>query len=79
MGQNEEAVAPVARADFSRRLDARSNPIAHALKVSHDVSQTKGEMAGDVLKEAPLRLDLVDDAGNVWPEVAGVMFAFAQS
>lgn len=36
-------------------------------------------MAGDVLKEAPLGLDLIDDAGNVGPEVAGVVLAFAQS
>ena len=64
VGQNEEAVAPVARADFSRRLDARSNEIAHALKIAHDVSQTKGEMAGDVLKEAPFWLHLIDDALN---------------
>lgn len=75
VGQNEEPVAQVAGASFRRRLDARSNPIAQALKVSHDVSQTKGEMAGDVLEEAPLGCDLGDDAGDVGPEVPGVVGA----
>jgi hypothetical protein len=79
VGQNEETVAPVACADFSRRLDARSNAIAQALKVSNDVSQTKGEMAGDVFEEAPLGGDFADDPRNVGPEVAGVGFSFSQS
>jgi hypothetical protein len=60
-------------------LDACSNPIAHLLKVSHDVSETKGEMAWDVLKEAPFRSDFVDDPGNVWPKVAGVGFSLSET
>jgi hypothetical protein len=30
-------------------------------------------MVGDVLEEAPLGLDFTGDAGNVWPQVAGVI------
>jgi hypothetical protein len=30
-------------------------------------------MVGDVLKKAPLGLDFTGDAGNVWPDVAGVI------
>lgn len=79
VGQNEEAVAPVACADFSRWLDARSNPVAQALKVAGDVSETKGEMADDVFEEAPLGPDLADDPVDLGPEVARVVFTFAQS
>ena len=67
MGQNEEAVAPVARADFSRRLDARSNPVAHPKR--KDPSDTLRTCLGkrhfncfrmeihnsEVLRRAPLR------------------------
>jgi hypothetical protein len=30
-------------------------------------------MVGDVLEKAPLGLDFTNNAGNVWPEVAGVI------
>ena len=30
-------------------------------------------MVGDVLEKAPLGLDFTGDAGNVWPDVAGVI------
>lgn len=36
-------------------------------------------MAGDVLKEDPLRLNLSDDPGNVRPEVPGVILALSLS
>ncbi|MCF6433200.1 hypothetical protein [Leisingera sp. MMG026] len=45
------------------------------MKVADDVLQAKGEMAGDVLKEAPFRLHFADDAGNVGPEVPGILAA----
>jgi hypothetical protein len=34
-------------------------------------------MPWHVFKEAPLRLHLFDDAGDVWPEVPGVVFPLA--
>lgn len=34
-------------------------------------------MAGDVFEKDPFRFNFSNDAGNVWPEVAGVVCAFA--
>ncbi len=79
VGQNEEPLPDMRPADFSRRLHARCNPVAHALKVADDVLQAKGEMAGDVFKEAPFRLHFADNAGDVGPEVPGVLVALAVS
>ena len=36
-------------------------------------------MSRDVFKEDPFGLNLVDDPGNVWPEVAGVILALSLS
>ena len=49
--------------------------MAHVLKLSGDMVETKGQMAGDVLEEAPLGADFADDAGNFGPEVAGIVTA----
>lgn len=62
-------------ADFRRRYDACCNPVAHALKVSGDVLEAEGEMAGDVFEKAPFRRDLADDAGDIGPQVARVFLA----
>jgi hypothetical protein len=32
-------------------------------------------MVGDVLEKAPLGLDFTGDAGNVWPQVAGILLS----
>lgn len=37
--------------------------------------ETKGQMAGDVFKEAPFRRDLPNDAGDLGPKVPLVLFA----
>ncbi len=34
-------------------------------------------MAGDVFKEDDLRFDFACDASDIWPKVAGIVFAFA--
>ena len=75
MGQKEQPLADVRCADFRRRYDCRCNPVAHALKLSGDVAQTKGQMAGDVLEEAPFGADLADDPGDLGPQVAWVVGA----
>lgn len=36
-------------------------------------------MPHDVFEKHPFGLDFPDDAGNVWPEVAGIIDAFALS
>ena len=41
--------------------------------------ETKGQMAGDVLEEAPFGSGFADDAGDIGPEVAGVTGAKAVS
>jgi hypothetical protein len=60
-------------------LHARCNAVAHALKVSDDVLQAKGEMADDIFEEAPFWPDFVNDPGDVWPEVAGIILAFSHA
>lgn len=75
VGQYEQPVADVRPADFRRRYDARCNAVAHALKVSADVSETEGQMACDILEETPPGLDLGDDPRDVGPEVARVILA----
>jgi hypothetical protein len=47
------------------------------LKVSDDVLEAKGEMAGHVLKEAHGGPHFGDDPGDVWPEVSRIMLALA--
>ena len=66
VGQNEQPLSEVRPADFRRRDDARCNAIAHALKVAGDVLEAEGQMAGDVLEEAPGRRDLSDLVKAGW-------------
>lgn len=35
--------------------------------------ETKGQMTWDVFKEAPAGLDLADDPGDLWPEMARIV------
>ena len=39
--------------------------------------ETKGQMAGDVLEEAPLGADFSNDTGDLWPEVSGIFLALS--
>ena len=73
MGQDEDAEPLVRRADFCRREQARRRRVAHAPKVSQDGFEAEGDMAGDVFEEDPLWAALGDDAGDVRPEVAGII------
>jgi hypothetical protein len=47
------------------------------LKVADDIVEAEGQMAGDVFKEGPFGPDFSDDACNIGPEVAGIIFALA--
>jgi len=78
VAQNEDSIPDLACTDFRRRDDARSNAVAHVLKVSGDVLEAKGEMSGHVLEEHPFGADFGDDAGNVGPEVTGIVLASPQ-
>ena len=75
MGEDEEPLALVGRADFRRREEACRKAVAHADQSSGDFGETEAEMMGDVLEEHEGRLDLADDAGDMRTEVARVVRA----
>jgi len=70
--QDEEALAPVRRADLIRREQSRFEASTHARQLRGDEIEAEIEVSGDVLEEQPLGTDLADDAGDVRPEVARV-------
>lgn len=75
VGQDEQALSTMWRADFSRCKESCRNPVTHRFQVSGDDIKAESEVPGDVLEEAPLRLALADDAGDVGPEMALVCCA----
>ena len=72
VGQNEDAEPLVRRTNFCRREQTRRRRVAHAPKLSQDGFKPEGDMAGDVFKKDPCGSELEDDAGDIWPEVAGI-------
>lgn len=72
-GENEEPFALVGRADFRRREEACRKAVAHANQSCGDFGEAEAEMMGDILEEDEGRLDLVDDAGDMGPEVARII------
>jgi hypothetical protein len=72
VGEDEEPLAPVGRADFRRREETRRKSVAQADQVSGDLGKSEAEMMGDILEEDEGRLDLADDARDMRPEVARV-------
>jgi hypothetical protein len=72
-GEDKEPLALVRCADFRRREEACRKAVAHADQSAGDFGEAEAEMMGDVLKEDEGRPDLVDDAGDMWPEVARVV------
>jgi hypothetical protein len=72
VGQDEDAEPLVRRADLCRREQARRRRVAHVPKLSQHGLKTEGDVPGDVLEEDPLGPAFPDDAGNIWPEVAGI-------
>ena len=73
MGEDEEPLAPMGRADFRRREEARRKAVAHVDQSSGDLGEAEAEMMGDVLEEHEGRLDFADDAGDMRPEVARIV------
>ena len=73
MGQDEDAEPLVRRADFCRREQARRRRVAHAPKLSQDGFEAEGDVTGDVFEEHPFGGTFPDDAGDFWPEVAGIV------
>jgi len=77
VGQDEDPQPLVRRADFCRAEQARRRRVAHAPKLSQDGFKTKADVTCDVLNEDPLGGTFPDDAGDLGPEVAGIVCATA--
>jgi hypothetical protein len=75
VGEHEEPLAPMRRADLRRREEACRKPVAQADQVSGDLGKAEAQMMGDVLEEDEGRGDLADDPGDLRPEVARVVRA----
>ena len=73
MGQDEDPQPLVRRADLCRREQARRRRVAQSPKLSQDGFEAEGGVTGDVFQEDPFRAAFADDAGDVGPEVAGVV------
>ena len=74
-GEDEQPFAPVGRTDFRRRKEACRKFVAHADQSCGDFGEAEAEMMCDILKEDERRLDLADDAGDMWPEVTRILAA----
>lgn len=72
MGQDEDAQPLVRRADFSRREQTRRRRVAQAPKLSQDGFKAEGDVTCDVFEEDPFGAALIDDTGDVWPEMTGI-------
>ena len=77
MGQDEDTQPLVRRTDFCRREQARRRRVAQSPKLSQDGFKAEGDVTGDIFEEHPLWTALVDDACDIWPEVAGVVGTLA--
>jgi len=73
VGQDEDADPLVRRANFCRREQARRRRVAHAPKLSQHGFKAKANMTGDVFEKDPFGAALGNDAGNLGPEVAGII------
>ena len=79
MGQDEDAQPLVRRADFCRAEQARRRRVAHAPKLSQHGFKPEGDVTGDVFEEDPFRPAFPDDAGDLGPEMAGIVGTAALS
>jgi len=77
VGQDEDPEPLVRRADFCRTEQARRRRVAHVPKLSQDGFKAEADVPGDVFEEYPFRGAFANDAGDVGPEVAGIVRAAA--
>ena len=73
MGQDEGSDPLVRRADFCRAEQARRRRVAHVPKLSQHGFKAEADVTGNVLQEDPLGSAFSDDAGDLGPEVAGIV------
>ena len=79
MGQDEDAQPLVRRADFCRAEQTRRRRVAQTPKLSQDGFEAEGDVPGYVFEKDPLGAAFPDDAGDIGPEVAGIVGATAFS
>ena len=77
MGQDEDPQPLMRRADLCRREQARRRRVAQSPKLAQDGFKAEGNVTGDVFEEDPFRAAFADDAGDVGPEVTGIVGAAA--
>ena len=79
MGQDEDPEPLVRRADFCRREQARRRRVAHAPKLSQHGFKAEGDVTSDVFEEDPFWRAFPDDAGDLGPEMSGIVGTAALS
>jgi hypothetical protein len=79
VGQDEDPQPLVRRTDFCRAEQTRRRRVAQSPKLSQDGLEPEGDVTGDVFEEHPCGAALADDAGDLGPEVAGIVGAAALS
>jgi len=79
VGQNEDPKPLVRRTDLCRAEQTCRRRVAHAPKLSQDGLKPEGDMAGDVFKKDPFGVALLNDTGDIGPEVAGIIGTAALS
>ena len=73
MGQDEDAEPLVRRADFCCREQTRRRRVAHVPKLSQHGLEAEGDMTGDVFEKDPFGAALMDNTGDLGPEVPGIV------
>ena len=73
MGQDEDALPLVRRADFCRAEQTRRRRVAHVPKLSQDGFKAEGDVTGDVFEEDPFGGAFPDNPGDFGPEVPRII------
>jgi len=73
VGQDEDAQPLVRRTNFCRAEQTRRRRVAHVPKLSQHGFKSEADVPGDVFEEDPLGGTFPDDAGDLGPEVTGIV------
>lgn len=74
-GEDEQPLAAMRSADLRRREQSFRNPETHSFQVAADLAISEVEVVGNVLQENKSGLALANDAGDVRPQVPGIVSA----
>ncbi len=72
VGQYEQSPSDLGGACFSRREQARHNPVTHRSKAVRDDGESHTKVVRYVFEKDGARLDVADDFFDVGPEVSRV-------